>query len=399
MLLEDYDYIQPKLTKREPEDIRDRLNTRIIDNSNEIYSIQERGRLDLITAGVAEEMWEWESFLSEIIDEGNLVTANIEENIENLAKPYYDRIYSNYGYVLARIKRNDSLDEDNVKPELFFIAANTFFSTDNLDPIQYKPIHDFRLYAGEDIVYVRCRSVEKGTHTSILEDSLNIVDGENSNLITVHNPARSWGAVDTQRIDIVRDNALNARFTLEKATLEAVKLKLEELGYVHSQYNIIEFVFGKGTYIIYIKTDSDVELNNLKIMLQQPVSGAGISYFVTNAVPSGVKFNFEIQLANNTKLTASEQTEFKADLLRVLQYHIEISGVGRTIYYAKLVRDMYDNLGIKWALNDIHVSTDRNNVNMDLDRVHIQPYEYLDLLDVNINLKTINMNLLNEDDE
>ena len=363
---------------RTGENILNSLWTRAI-NEELVTSKFEQGRLGLVFSVIAKEFSFWETAMEDYIKEMNLVTASTEENVEKLAMPLHSRNQARRSNVVLRFTR--------LSPNLGSITIPVAFQVETAGstPIIYKTVEEKTMYDDYNYVDVRAISIDVGSTSMVLADQLTVMI-KPITTVTVTNPEESWGATDLENIETTRTAALTARYVWEKGTEIAIKEALRNYGLETYEYNIVDLENGDGTFSVYVDTEIDRVITEIKNLLNVQ-KASGIYMKVQKTTPLEFNFTFTVLIARQQDLLPAEATRLESDLNSALSYYILHNGVGKKLVLSKAVHYIYGQLLDKYDLADLELTAEGWPTKLDYrGNIVLENDEIINVSDVTANV-------------
>ena len=344
-----------------------------------------RGRFGILFSALSSEMGNWEGFIQYLMNEGYLVSATEEDNIEKLAAPLRYRAPAKPSKTNLVFYWTVPAEE---RPEDVTIPIFQIAETIGTDPIQYVTLEETVLYREEEYVRVRAQSRLTGYDTYVGAESLKMLEPRIP-WVAVNNEEESWGGSDQEPIEEVRTNAMISRYALEKGTRGALEWAMREEGFYTNDYNLVENQHGHGNFAIYIDTTIDEEIEYLKKQLFKE-KAAGIYMVCQKATPVLIDFSFIIKIANDADLTPKERQSLKQDISQIFGDFIRYNGVGRKIMMSKATHYIYEKILDKYEIYDIHIEPLMNvDQSMDEDKnILLKSHEVAKINTINIEVTT-----------
>ncbi len=343
-----------------------------------------RGRFGLLFAVLASEMGNWESFLQYLMAEGYLVTATEEENIEKLASPLRYRAPAKPSKTTVVFAWNIPAEE---RTQDITIPLFQIIETIGTDPTQYVTMEETVLYRESDYVRVKAQSRQTGYDTYVGAEELVVLEPRIFG-VEVTNEEESWGGTDQESIEELRENAMIARYALEKGTKGALEWVMREEGFYTNDYNLVENKFGYGNFAIYIDTTVDDAVKYLEKQLFRE-KAAGIYMVCKKATRVFIDFNFIVKVANDADLTPKERKSLKQDLELTLSDFIKYTGVGKKLMTSKATHYIYEQLLNKYEIYDIVIEPLGISQDIDEDNnILLEDYEVAKINSINVEVVT-----------
>lgn len=369
---------------RTPTEILDSIFTHAQSEGLVTSSDFRRGRFGLLFAVLASEIGNWENFLQYLMAEGYLVTATESENIEKLASPLRYR-------APAKPSKTTVVFSWTIPPEErtsdITIPLFQIIETIGNDPIQYVSMEEAVLYRESEYVRVKAQSRLTGYDTYVGAEELVVIEPRIYG-VEVNNEEESWGGTDQESIDELRENAMIARYALEKGTRGALEWTMREEGFYTNDYNLVENKFGYGNFAIYIDTTVDEAVKYLEKQLFRE-KAAGIYMVCKKATRVYIDFSFIVKVANEADLTPKERKSLKQDLDLALTDFIKYTGVGKKIMISKATHYIYEKLLDKYEIYDIVIEP--LGISQDLDEdnnIILEDYEVAKINSINVEVVT-----------
>lgn len=315
-----------------------------------ITSRFEQGRTGLLFSVLASEITEWETIIENFEAQYTLVTATEEAAIQNIAAPLYQRQYATSAKIILTFTRSGANTDSDIK-----IPMNTIVETAGMNPIQFSTIEDAWIYHGGTSTEVLAFAVEPGTDSMVFTGELSVVSSEVAG-VTVNNKTGSWGGVDDESIDVVRQKALQVRYELERCTTYSMRIALAEYGLTPPEYNIVEYEFGFGTVGIYIDTTIENVIDEVEDITNRE-KAAGIYVVCNMATPVSLNFSFAIELSTEDNLPPNQRDSLMADVKKSFEYYIANNGVGQDLIIHALITQLYRDLVDNYQISDIEVTS------------------------------------------
>lgn len=335
------------------------------------YAVQEklltssnfrRGRFGILFSVLSTEMAIWEQVLELMQQECFIETAVLDESIEKICAPFRYRFPAKNSNVRLYLFWNIP---DEQKTEDVDFTFGQIVETSESNPIQYVIAEDRTLYREQEYITVKAISRLTGLDTYVKEQTLNRLN-PGVNGVGVINYEESWGGVDQESYSDLRENAKMSRFALEKGTLGALRLSLQEYGLQPYNYNLVENLNGYGNFAIYIDTTLDELIKDIKITLNRE-KAAGIYMICDKATPLNLDLDFEIKIASSSDLLPNERDMLKKDLNQTLSDFILKNGVGQKIVVSRAIHYIYNQLIDKYDLYDLNLSLSNYTGELDED--------------------------------
>jgi hypothetical protein len=298
-----------------------------------IPSRMPRTRIGLLFSVIASEFEGWEMVLDNFKNETFLSTATLISSLELLCEPFYLKSPERPSDVIVQFYWKQGTPEDSKEDTV--IPFVKIIMTDDNDPIEYMTIERKVLYKTATLVHARARSIEKGTHTMVGPLYLSKINSPPSSYIEVYNEKSSWGGKDSEAMDSVKSNALAARYTMTRGTLDDIVLTLSNAGLPRSYYNIVDQAYGYGSFAIHVRTDVDEEINEIKELVDD-ARAEGIYSECLEAIPKDSTLAITTKFSRHTNFTPEEYNLILGNIQEaVLEYAID-NGVGQKLFVGKL---------------------------------------------------------------
>ena len=341
----------------------------------------EQGRLGLLFSVIAKEFVLFEQFLERYIAEMNLSTAQNASSIELLALPFHLRQRATVATVTLRFTKDDTITDDYVIP------FGTLVQTSDLNPIVYRTIEQKTLYIENDYVDIIAYSVDAGSSNIVKEDTLKVLTKRTPG-IYVTNPKDAYGGVDQESLSSLRTSALNFRFQLEKGTLVGLQEVLKDYGLSGWQYNIVENEFGMGSLAVYVDTENDAIVDDVK-RLMTINKAEGVYLTCKKVIPVPIEFNFDITISSEKKLLPEERDRLKTEIAEIFQDFVNMVGVGKKLVKSRAITYMFSRLINEWFISDIDVTFEGSTENInDRGNITVESWEVVKIQELNISIDT-----------
>jgi uncharacterized phage protein gp47/JayE len=369
---------------RTPQEVVDSLFAHAVNEKLLTSTTFRRGRFGIIFSILASEISIWEQYLLYIIKECFLQSATEEQNIERLAAPLRYRFPAKPSRVKLTFYWTVPFDD---RPSSITIPYLHIAETEGRDPIQYLTTEERVLYSEQDYVTVSAKSRITGMETKVNAGDLVVCEPRLLN-VGVINEEESWGGADQESIEELKENALIARYALEKGTLGALISLLYSEGLTPNNYNLVENNNGFGNFSIYIDTTVDDQVEYIKQQLKNE-KAAGIYVVCQKAEPVYVDFDFDVNVANPADLLPNERKMLKQDLTKAFSDFIDNNGVGKKIMLSQATHYLYEELLYKYEIYDIEI-TPQNLISQQDSRgnILVEEYEVVKPNEINIEIIT-----------
>lgn len=322
----------------------------------------ERGRIGIMFAVIASELSIWEGVISEYQAQCFLQTVTNETLEGYLIEPLHTRTPAKPSDVIVKFYWGDTPTEQRTNTTIPYLQQ---IETAEENPVVYQTVEAVTLYADQDYTTVRARSYNYGADTMVdANELLNLNPSTTKILVT--NPQPSWGGMDQEDLDTAKANAFAMRYNTEKGTRSSMELALINEGLKPYQYNLVDNAFGYGSFALYVNTQSDDLINDVKEILDAN-KAQGIYYVCKKATPVSVNFNFDIKLNGNADLLPNVRDALKADILSAFETFILKNGVGQKIILSKAVYHLFEQLLPKYEIYDIQISTVNTSLKTDTE--------------------------------
>jgi hypothetical protein len=308
----------------------------------------DQGRIGLLFAVLAAEEVAWETVLDNYKQEGFLQTAVVADDIIKLAAPLHYQTPALPSKVVVKFYWvNGATKVDTTIP------FGQVIQTVDSPPIQYRTMSSVVLYADAEYVLVSARSIDTGLDTMVPAEYITVSGLSGINVI---NDGESWGGADIEDPKSVRQNAISARFSMEKGTSNSFGLELSRLGIQDYQYNLVDLCFGNGTFALYIDTTVDEFIDEIIERIMQ-IKAAGIYGVIEKVEVVPFTFDFYIEVASKNDITPDKRNSLIQDLTGALTDFVTYNGVGQTVVISVLTHYLLDELTDKYNLFDLNINT------------------------------------------
>lgn len=392
------------LESRTPESIREEAITKLTSENPIFNSVQEKGRTDMIFSVIADILSKFTEDQKILNDEQNILTAQSEITIENLALPFYSRKIAKGSQVPIRIRRNkDVIYNDSPDAPVKYFNENIFIKqsdicfTGGVDSIEFSPTNDDVLFADDDEIILRfdCNSV--GLYTNIDANTIVGIESDYAEYVIVDNPSTAWGGCDEENIEDVKLSAINARYELEKATSTAIKEVMKGLGYAPKDYFLKEFIGGKyGSFGLYINTNNDDEIELLKYLLEAPIRAYGVGLIVGKVRKLDFNINVNVLVNSDSKLLFNEIKNIKNKVESLIRDYTIESGVGRRLSKPALEYFITDRTITQYAISKTDITFSGIEERITNDEILLRADE---LLNVNSIIINVNENVIDNEED
>lgn len=340
----------------------------------------DQGRIGLLFAVLAAEEVAWETVLDNYKQEGFLQTAVVTDDIIKLAAPLHYQTPALPSNVVVKFYwLNGATKVDTTIP-----FGQVIQTVDN-PPIQYRTMSSVVLYADAEYVLVSARSIDTGLDTMVPAEYITVSGLSGINVI---NDGESWGGADAEDLQSVRQNAMTARYSMEKGTSTAFNIALSQMGIQSYQYNLIDCAWGYGTLALYVNTTDSQFISQIKSIVQS-VKADGIYYTVDMVSVVQLNFNFDITVVSQNDITPQERNNLTSDLTSALTTYVQTNGVGQTVYLGLLNAHLLTQLNPTYNLFNINIDTSayQNMIDSNGDIV-LQPNQVLNIVNVTAKIST-----------
>lgn len=345
----------------------------------------KRGRIGLLFATLAAELVGWEQFLDNYDKESYIQTAEIEDSILKLSEPLHYQTPALPSDVMLKFYWDS--DYEYADREDTIIAFGQLAQTADSDPTQYATTERVVLYRDAEAVWVRGRSLDSGIDTMVPSDYLTKVSPEIDG-VKVINPEESWGGADAEDAETVRTRALGARYAYEKGTSTSIDLELSKMGVLNYQYNLVDNLYGYGTFALYVDTESDEFLEEISDKIEE-IKASGIYATIDMVTIVPFTFNFAINVVSAHDITPEERDQLKKDLTSYTATFVEQNGVGQDITLSHLVYYLLSELVDEYNFFDINIDTSTYETRRDSNgNILLEDNEKLEITDIVINIET-----------
>lgn len=307
------------------------------------------GRYGIQFGIFATEMVTWQTFHDYLQRESFLSTAIEEDNIRRHAQPFYSSISAKPCYNTVKIYWTIPF----VNREQISIPGNYTIETLGQNPIQYLTLQNVTIYPEQDYIFVPVISRNAGKDNYVSSEQLVMLNSKIAGL-SVTNLEASYGGRDEETITSVTDNALRARFTLEKGTSDAIDLELARQGLEYYQFNKVNAAFGGGSGAIYIDTTSNDYIKMIKEALQH-TSAFGISLIVEQAIEILLDLSLTVRLYNIGDLTPNQRDNLISEINDNFKEYVLESGVGQKILMTKAIFYLFQHVSSTYAMAEVHI--------------------------------------------
>ena len=233
------------------------------------------------------------------------------------------------------------------------------------------------------------RSINSGADTKVGPGEITTFQGQNVNgSVKVINPQESWGGADPEDPLVVRTRAMGARYTMEKGTGAAIDLALSQIGVQTYQYNLIENAFVNGSFGLYVDTQIDEYLNEIKDVVSQ-TRAKGIYTVCQKAQIVNFTFSLSVEVAGTVDINPEQRNNLKGDITDIIVNFVLLNGVGQKVIASYLVHDILDVVMDKYGVYDVSIIPETGSTRYDsYGNILVEDNEVLEIQNVNINITT-----------
>jgi hypothetical protein len=363
---------------KSPEDWINDLNAQAIEDGV-ITAAFPKSDIGLLFAAFGTAAFELETYVDKSELNSSLVTVPLTEEtiLENLAAPFVSRSMKKSSYVIQRLVRTEGVGD-------IVIPQGTIFENPALNPEYYQSAEAKTMYVYQDVIDILLVSTNSGKDTMIGKNYLTVCQAIQG--FDTYNPDVSWGGEDQESAWDLKQDALLARYSMEKGTQYAIKSALLNYGLAEEEYNLVEWEFGYGTFAVYVDTTVDKIVDEIQTLLDG-VEAKGIYSVVKKITPVDFIFNFKIILSGFKDLLPEERNSLKADMEEAFKTFVSRNGVGQKYYQSQAIHYLLEELMAKYKLSDIHILTDDYPSKVDNNgNINIEDYEKINVQDVIINI-------------
>lgn len=343
----------------------------------------EQGRIGLLFSVIARELNVFEGYIENYIQEMNLRTAVQNLNVELEAMPFHVRQPARASTVILRFTKDKEIITED-----YLIPHGLYIETAGNNPIVYATAEAKTLYKENDYIDVIAYSTEPGTSSIVLPDKLVIFTGGYRNGLSVTNPKASYGGIDQENLESLRQSALNFRYLLDSSSFAGLSEALTDYGLRMKDFNLVENTYGKGSVVLYLDTPNEAVLEEIEGLLTN-IKAGGIYLICEQAVHVPIEFAFDVEVSSKKRLTPEERNRLKSEISLMFMDFVESLGVGKSLVLTQAISYIYSNLVTQWALADIHVKTEGATENIDeRGNVIVKDWERIDVQQLKITTRT-----------